>query len=113
MENINDIISSLSQADIDTLKDVATSIFGEGNSKEENTTATKTDFSSLNFSPTDLNMMLKAKNIFDKMNSTSSKDVDLIMALKPHLSSESQEKADKAMRILKILEILPYVKDLF
>ena len=58
-------------------------------------------------------MMLKAKSIIDKMNNTSSKNEDLIIALKPHLSEQSQEKADKALRVLKLFEILPYLKELF
>lgn len=108
MDNINDIISSLSSDDIEMLKGVASSILGDEDAKPQNNA-----LSGLNLSPSDINMMMKAKSILDKMNNTSSKDVDLIMALKPHLSDESKEKADKAMRILKILEILPYIKDMF
>ena len=67
----------------------------------------------INLSQSDLNMMLKAKKIIDKMNNTSSKDADLILALKPHLSEESKAKADKAIRILKLFDILPYIKELF
>ena len=58
-------------------------------------------------------MMMKAKSIFDKMNSASSKNADLINALKPHLSEESRKKADNAIRIMKLFEVLPYLKDLF
>lgn len=110
MDNINDIISSLSSDDIEMLKGVASSILGDTDSEKENT---NNPLSSLNLSSSDISMMMKAKSILDKMNNTSSKDVDLIMALKPHLSNESQDKADKAMRILRIFEILPYIKDLF
>lgn len=111
MDNINDIISSLSSDDIEMLKGVASSILGDNN--ETSNDNNQSPLSSLNLSSSDINMMMKAKSILDKMNNTSSKDVDLIMALKPHLSDASQDKADKAMRILKIFEILPYIKDLF
>ena len=116
MDNINDIISSLSENDIEMLKGVASSILGDGNADEQK--SAKSDKNSvlvngLNLSQSDLNMMLKAKTIFDKMNNTSSKDADLIIALEPHLSEESQLKADKAIRILKLFDILPYIKELF
>lgn len=116
MENINDIISSLSDDDIEMLKGVASSILGDGNANEQK--SAESDKKSvlpngLNLSQSDLNMMLKAKTIIDKMNNTSSKDADLILALKPHLSEESRAKADKAIRILKLFDILPYIKELF
>lgn len=116
MDNINDIISSLSDDDIEMLKGVASSILGDGNANEHK--SAESDKKSvlpngLNLSQSDLNMMLKAKTIIDKMNNTSSKDADLILALKPHLSEESRAKADKAIRILKLFDILPYIKELF
>ena len=58
-------------------------------------------------------MIMKAKSIFDRMNKTSSKNADLINALKPHLSEQSRQKADQAIRILKLFDMLPYLKDLF
>ena len=61
----------------------------------------------------DFNMMMKAKSIFDKMNSASNKNTDLIMALKPHLSPENRNKADTAIKILKLFDVLPLLKDLF
>lgn len=116
MDNINDIISSLSDDDIEMLKGVASSILGDGNAPEPKPSAEKNNSvlsNGLNLSQSDLNMMLKAKTIIDKMNNTSSKDADLILALKPHLSEESKAKADKAIRILKLFDILPYIKELF
>lgn len=67
----------------------------------------------LGLSISDFNMILKAKNIFEKMNSKSSKNADLIIALKPHLSAKSQDKADQAIKMLQLFEILPYLKELF
>lgn len=123
MDNINDIISSLSDDDIQMLKGVASSILGDSNqnSSSDKQIQPKTNslnnsanlFSGFNLSQSELNMMLKAKSIIDKMNNASSKNEDLIIALKPHLSEQSQEKADKALRVLKLFEILPYLKELF
>lgn len=123
MDNINDMISSLSDDDIQMLKGVASSILGDSNqnSSSDKQIQPKTNslnnsanlLSGFNLSQSELNMMLKAKSIIDKMNNTSSKNEDLIIALKPHLSEQSQEKADKALRVLKLFEILPYLKELF
>lgn len=117
MENINDIISSLSNEDIEMLKGVASSILGNEGAgsieQKQNEAPRQNSLSGLNLNADDLDMMMRAKKIFDRMNSTSSKNADLINALKPHLSKESQHKADQAIRIMKLFEMLPYIKDLF
>ncbi len=126
MDNINDIISSLSSDDIEMLKGVASSILGDQSGAEASNASApaqnnplqqvgnlSNQINSLGFSQDDFNMMMKAKKIFDRMNSASSKNADLILALKPHLSPESRQKADQAIRILKLFEVLPYLKDLF
>ena len=84
MENINDIISGLSQDDIEMLKGVAQSILGgdgEQNQAAQSGDAAQSTRQSagknappvqnlpaqLGISSADLNMMMKAKKIFDKM----------------------------------------------
>lgn len=119
--NINDIISNLTPDDINMLKGVASSILGEGAPK--NTQSTTQNFNnnqnalqslnSLGLDSLDFNMIMKAKSIFDKMNNTPNKNVDLIMALKPHLRPETQNKADQAMKIIKLFEVLPLLRELF
>ena len=116
MENINEIISSLSTEDIEMLKGVASSILGEQKeaNKQDSLPVTQSDsVGGLGLNSSDFQMMMRAKAIFDKMNSVSSKNTDLINALKPHLSPESRKKADNAIRIMKLFEVLPYLKDLF
>lgn len=112
MDNINDIISSLSPEDMEMLKNVAGSILG-GDTKEQPTNNANPVQNQLGLNADDFSMLMKAKSIFDKMKHTSSKNADLINALKPHLSEKSCERADQAIRILKLFEILPYIKDLF
>lgn len=113
MDNINDIISSLSAEDIDMLKGVASSILGDQQKNEPPKKELTDKQNPLGIGKADFEMMMKAKNIFDRMNSASSKNTDLIMALKPHLSPNSQQKADQAIKILKLFEVLPYLKELF
>lgn len=127
--NINDIISNLTPDDINMLKGVASSILG--GDAPENTQSTTQNFNnnrnnnqnnnqnalqslnSLGLDSLDFNMIMKAKSIFDKMNNTPNKNVDLIMALKPHLRPETQNKADQAMKIIKLFEVLPLLRELF
>ena len=118
MDNINEIISSLSPGDIEMLKGVAGSILGQENAETKNERVpakapASNQLASLGLNSDDFQMMMRAKAIFDRMNSASSKNADLINALKPHLSPESQRKADNAIRIMKLFEVLPYLKDLF
>lgn len=126
MDNLNDIINSLSADDINMLKGVASSILGEStdtteqqkpqmNNAKQNTPQQSgvPALAGLGLDGIDFNMIMKAKTIFEKMNNTSNKNVDLIMALKPHLSPETQNKADQAMRILKLFEVLPLLRELF
>ncbi|MDE5974415.1 MAG: hypothetical protein K2G73_07075 [Eubacterium sp.] len=125
MDNLNDIINSLSADDINMLKGVASSILGDSGDPEpsqpqQNTVKQSTPQQSgvpalagLGFDGIDFDMIMKAKTIFERMNNTSNKNVDLIMALKPHLSPETQNKADQALRILKLFEVLPLLRELF
>ena len=131
MDNINDIISSLSAEDIEMLKGVAGSILGENTAQSSQPAKPKSNVNSnpgtnanananalaalgdLNLNSDDFKMMMRAKGIIDKMNSSQSKNADLINALKPHLSKDSQKNADQAIRILKLFDVLPYLKDLF
>lgn len=38
--------------------------------------------------------------------------VKLLLALKPHLSTEKQERVDTAVKILKLLDMAPLLKDM-
>lgn len=129
MDNLNDIINNLSADDINMLKSVASSILGEeaqnsagqkapespnnNNSGIGMEDLTKALMPSNGIDNIDFDMIMKAKTIFEKMNSTKSKNADLIMALKPHLNPKTQDKADQALRILKLFEILPLLRELF
>lgn len=112
--NLNEILGNLSAADMDMLKNAAASILGSNEEQApKQTTTPQAAQSQLGIDADDFKMMMKAKSIFDKMNSASNKNTDLILALKPHLSPENQEKADSAIRLLRLFEILPLLKDMF
>lgn len=120
MDNLNDIINNLSADDINMLKGVASSILGEnaaaegnGQKAQESQPAGGGSLSPAGLDGIDFEMIMKAKTIFEKMNGAHNKNLDLIMALKPHLSPDKQDRADQAVRILKLFEVLPMLKELF
>ncbi|MGN0493945.1 MAG: hypothetical protein ACI4F7_09885 [Acutalibacteraceae bacterium] len=51
-------------------------------------------------------------SLISKMKSASDDSrVQLISALRPHLSEERKKRADTAIKILKLLDMLPLIKD--
>ncbi len=106
MDNIGEIIASLSDKDIESLKQTAQSIFGETDKKEE---AEKT----ADFSPPDPEMTAKIMRIMGALNSSRTNPrCELIKALKPLLKSDKQQKAEQALQIMKLLEILPLIQEM-
>ncbi len=122
MENLNDIIASLTPEDINALKEAAATLFsnsadspfqneasafGKKNSNQ-NEKSDGFDYSSM----FNADMFSNIGRIMSMMNSDSGKRCKLIEALKPNLSIERQRKADEAMQILKILELMPMIAEL-
>ena len=100
MDSLNDILASLSPDDINSLKNIADSIF----SNDENP---KTQAAPDLFGGISPDMIMKISGIMGAMNSSKNERCRLIEALKPNLSQPRQKKADEAMQMLKILDILP------
>ena len=50
-------------------------------------------------------------NILNALKQSNDKSIDLLIALRPHLSNEKQLKLDTAIKILKIYSVLPLLKD--
>ena len=103
-ENISDILSSLSEEDIENLKATAESIF---NNKTEEKNEPKDNDLLSGFDPS---MIQKIMTVMSRMNYDNSRS-DFIKALKPHLSTSRQKKADEAMKILKLFDILPLLQN--
>ena len=111
MDNINDIISSLSSDDIESLRSMAQSIFGSDSPDPSFAPKEEEQNTDLPFSP---DMLIKISAVMNKLNGSSdSGRYKLIQALKPNLSKERQKKADEAMQIMKVLEVLPMITQLY
>lgn len=111
MENLNDILSSLTPDEINSLKETAESIFGSGGFGQKTESAPPPNPVGSDFGKIDPEMFSRLGQIMSAMNSDGGKRCRLIEALKPNLSPPKQKKADEAMQILKIMEVMPLLSD--
>jgi len=118
MEDISQKISALldSPDGMNRLKAVAENLLGDGFSKNEQPTKENKDEEN-NFSLPD-NLLQNIGNMQGIMRlagflGKEQKDsrIDLLRALKPHLSEERAKRVDKAISILKIAAILPILRE--
>ena len=49
--------------------------------------------------------------VLQALKGANDKSVELLLALRPHLSLERQKKLDTAIKLLKIYSVLPLIKD--
>lgn len=100
LENLSDILGSLSSEDLESLKNIADQFTNE-QSTSANTDSETNSF--LNFDP---EMIFKIMNMFEKMNSLQNDPrCNLITALKPLLSPKKRQKADMALEFIRLFSI--------
>lgn len=97
--DINEILSSLSEDDINQLKNVAGSILGSNETNDNHKN---------NSNETDI--MKTITNLGKMLNSDDDRTA-LIKALKPMLSEQKQHKADEAIKILRLIQLVPLLRD--
>lgn len=106
MDNIGDILSSLSEKDIESLKQTAQSLFGDTQEKKE-------EENNFGFQSIDPAVIGKISKVMARMNSsTQNPRCELIKALKPLLKDDRKHKADQLLNMMKMFEILPIIEDL-
>lgn len=110
MDSINDILSSLSDEDIENLKAAAANLFSSQEDEKKETRENSfgsgmPDFSSI---LGNAQMMSKLSSIMGAMNRKDER-TRFIEALKPLLSEKRRRKADEAMQMLKLFDILPTI----
>ena len=106
MDNIGDILSSLSDKDIESLKQTAQSLFGDVQEKKE-------EENNFGFQGIDPSVLGKISKIMSRMNSSSQNPrCELIKALKPLLKDDKKHKADQVLNMMKMFEILPIIEEL-
>ena len=97
MDNIGDILSSLSEEDMENLKGMAKDLFA---SSEGGTTPALPDLAGL-----DVGLLSKL------MAPREDERTKLIESLKPMLSEERRHRADEAVRLLQLVNMLPALKE--
>lgn len=58
----------------------------------------------------DINMIMKVQQAMSQL-STSDKNVELLLALKPHFGDERRKKVDDAIKIMQMIKLLPLIKE--
>lgn len=115
MDDISRKISDLLESPdgLDRLKTVAEGLLGNNLFKKEEPTKESDEGFALpdNFLENIGNMqgIMKVANLLS--NGQKDSRVDLLRALKPHLSPERARRVDKAISILKIAAILPILRE--
>lgn len=122
MDQINELLSSFSAEDMDSLKSLANSLLGSsaGNSSDsessydsDSNNEYKSENSDNAFDSIDPLMIAKIGSIMSMLNSKKDDDrIRLIKALKPMLSEKRKARADEAMKMMSLFELLPELKNL-
>lgn len=102
MDSINDILSGLTDEDMENLRNAAESFFSSQDSGE-NRNNSGPDFADM---LGNAQMIAKISSLMGAMNKKDDR-TRLIEALKPLLSEKRRKKADEAMQMMKLFEILP------
>lgn len=120
MDNISELLNSISPEDMEKLKGVAASLMNNNSNggnkenkeeKQEEKQEEKNTQSSVNplFSNDTTDLIMRVAGQMNKDNDTTA----FIKALRPLLSEERRNKADEAMKFLRLMETLPLLKGLF
>ena len=109
MNDINELLGSISTEDMEKLKSVASSLMSGKQSKEEKREehSPASGFSEI-FGDDTSKMLIK---VAEQMNKDNDKTA-FIKALRPLLSDERRAKADEAIRFMKLMDTLPLLKGL-
>ena len=111
LDNLGDIVSSLSDEDMAKLNSLADELFSGTPKQNEKSTAKPPSGSDL-FSGIDPVMMSRIMNIIGKLNSAPNDPrCNVIASLKPLLSKDKQQKADEAIKMLQLLSLIPLLGD--
>lgn len=109
MEDISQILSSLSDNDVEQLKNVAQSFFpGGGKEQPKEKKPPEKEGEKLDFES-----MKKIMSILNLLKSdVHDPRCDLLFALRPMLKETRREKVDQAAKMLRLLSVLPKLREL-
>lgn len=105
MDNITQMLSSLSDEEFQSLRDTAQSILG-GEAADTPDPKPQAD------PMPDAQMLAKLGRLMHAMQHQTDTRSALIGALKPYLSEPRQKRADEVMQLLRMLDVLPMLGQL-
>lgn len=112
MEEISQILSSLSDDDVEQLKGVAASFF-PGQDSQSTKKDEKKPPAGESSEQLDFESMKKIMEIMKLLKSdVRDPRCDLLYALKPMLKKERQQRVDQAAKMLQLLSVLPRLREL-
>ena len=83
---------------LNQIKELASSLLGEETKAEEKEKPLQNEIAAI-------------MQILNALKGANDKSVELLLALRPHLSYERQKRLDTAIKLLKIYSVLPLIKD--
>ncbi len=104
---ISDLLSS--PDGMDKIKNLADSLFGGGSAQKEADDKPSSDGGFSLPDGLDIGKLMGIATVLG--NQKTDRRSELLLALKPHLSSERRERVDKAVKFLKIAAVLPLLKE--
>lgn len=115
IENIENIISSMSSEDMEMLKAAAEGLFSSVGQKEKRTEQKKEAPSEANIFDSfniDFETVTKIMSLMEKLrNQPQDPRCNLLMALRPMLTEKRQSKVDEAVKIMSLLSFLPLIDE--
>lgn len=108
MNELQDLLSSISDEDMKKITNIARSIMSD-NTKSESDEKPKNQSNPL---PFDDNTVNKILSVMGKINKEDNR-TRLISDLKPLLSAERQKKADDAIKFLQMIDMVPLLRGMF
>ena len=110
---IEKMVSSLSEKDIDMLSSMAQQFFssekGEGKERKEQGKNHRANTEGFSLDP---EMLGKIMSLLNKLNShTDDSRCQFLMSLKPMLSKSRQQKVETAISMLRIMSVLPLLNE--
>ena len=108
IDNLENIIGSLSDKDIEQLSGIAQAFMG--GEKEEKNTRAETKSEDFGIDPQMISKIMQIMSTLSKQK--DSPGCDLLRALRPMLSPEKQKKTDEAIAMLRIMSLLPIINEM-
>ena len=108
--DLNDLLSSLSDEDMQQLQQTASQLLGNMSQPAESSSASAQDGLLQDAFALDPKMLGGLAKYFGKMNEKDAKS-DFLYALKPLLHPERRTRVDEAVNILRVMKVMRMMKD--